>query len=280
MARATSHRAFTLVEMLVVVTIITILVSMLVPSMELAFESARQARCLSNQRTMGMALHDYARNFQSRFPDYPVIDNAATDRSAYDLRFRWSPADQARVPGGLGRLPTGNYLPQTQLGAVLHCPSLNNWRAPMLNTFDVAGTGMDQPWIPRSGTGWWGAGGSYWLDPAFARKRIISSYNWRGASWMNLNKTNMKVTDMGSGDVVLVDVADTNWARRAGEPGYHHPDAYNRAFGDLSAALFRDPERKVPALIQAYVSSRGFFDGWSNAAGEENVIYPHLATQK
>ncbi len=55
-----SRRAFTLVELLVVVAIIALLLSILLPAMEKARLIARMVSCLSNQRQIGMALQLYA----------------------------------------------------------------------------------------------------------------------------------------------------------------------------------------------------------------------------
>ena len=98
---ARSGRAFTVVELLVVIAIIAALIALLIPSMSSIRNTARTAKCLSNQRQIAQASISYTTANAGRFvsphtnPDLTVFQwNAGSGtptqgQSLYTLQHAW-----------------------------------------------------------------------------------------------------------------------------------------------------------------------------------------------
>ncbi|MGH7135643.1 MAG: DUF1559 domain-containing protein [Pirellulales bacterium] len=81
------RRAFTLIELLIVVAIIGGLVALLLPAVQAARESARRSQCADNLRQIGIALHAYHDTYKT-FPSGGWIKSA--DPTTANMNIGWS----------------------------------------------------------------------------------------------------------------------------------------------------------------------------------------------
>lgn len=111
-------RAFTLVELLVVIGIIALLISILMPALNRARESAKRAQCLSNLHQQGIYLSMYVNQYKGALPVGTYGDFAVMSYTIY-----------SQVPNeytGMGLLVPAGLVSQdveTADGKVFYCPT-------------------------------------------------------------------------------------------------------------------------------------------------------------
>jgi prepilin-type N-terminal cleavage/methylation domain-containing protein len=128
-----SRRAFTLVELLVVMAMIGILVALLIPAVQAARESARRANCASNLKQIALAAHEYHEARQTfptgRYGDY---DDPTAYGGAYENSTSWSWMADLLAYLEMGNVRTTGNIPSARLDqstatreTILHffCPS-------------------------------------------------------------------------------------------------------------------------------------------------------------
>ncbi len=90
-------KAFSLIEVLVVVAIIALLISLLLPSFSRARAQARSVQCSSNLRQIGMAMSAYSHDYADRFPIAQYVDERHREFVAWDTITPWTGDRRARA---------------------------------------------------------------------------------------------------------------------------------------------------------------------------------------
>jgi len=134
--RSGTRHGFTLVELLVVITIIGILIALLLPAVQAAREAARRSQCINNLKQISLALHNY-HDVNKCFPPgvVPPLNNQRELRQAGWLVRILPYLEQGAAYGKMtfngvdwtvqhGAQPNWSIIDQLRVGA-LNCPSSN-----------------------------------------------------------------------------------------------------------------------------------------------------------
>ena len=129
--------AFTLVELLVVISIIAVLIALLLPALARARQLALRVEGASNLQQVGIALHEYANEYRGQYP----LANIANYNFCNPNMWGWNNEDfkplaglyalfvgSYGVPGANQPLvnPRSGVLPDTYAGmSLLYCPDTN-----------------------------------------------------------------------------------------------------------------------------------------------------------
>ena len=112
-------KAFTIIELLVVVAIIAIFAAVLFPVFAKAREKARQATCAGNLRQLGMAFQQYTLDYDERLPSTYCCSQGINDKRGGWVAYNSFPAND---PGGRFDVKVGNLYPYVKNTQVYICP--------------------------------------------------------------------------------------------------------------------------------------------------------------
>ncbi len=147
------RRAFTLVELLVVIGIIAILIALLLPAMGTAREQAKTITCMSNMRTLGTALILYTNDNKGYFPRCEPTGGNTTDANLHTVKI-WGWVGFYNTPGAI---KYGTLYKYVNNPAIYRCPSDTELRR--LRTVSM--------------NGYLGSESTWWSTQPYAVKKII-----------------------------------------------------------------------------------------------------------
>ena len=106
------RRGFTLIELMVVISVIAVLVALILPAIQQAREAARRTQCKNNLRQIGLALQNYC-DLYGRFPSGYV---ASSDTTATTPGWGWGTMILPQLDAATGKVVQSG--PSSYVGCV------------------------------------------------------------------------------------------------------------------------------------------------------------------
>jgi prepilin-type N-terminal cleavage/methylation domain-containing protein len=237
-------RGFTIVELLVVIGIIALLVSILLPALASARESAKTVQCAAQLHQVGIAISSYATANRGMTPEWSIRHEYPVDPYAVD------PATP-NWPGPGWPILLERYMGQKPDGKIYNCPAYPG-ETPCINYF------MGARWM-------------YMQKPTFIRAMPLSRIKTSSTFVLSGDCTSQFYyaapfgTDASNKDDIDKDDAVTKCLVFFGESGgfsMHRRAGNNILFGDFHVASYKKYD---PSAITFSVDK---MQDWADVDGE------------
>ncbi|MFP4141353.1 MAG: prepilin-type N-terminal cleavage/methylation domain-containing protein [Phycisphaerae bacterium] len=169
-----SQKGFTLIELLVVIAIIALLVSILLPSLKQAKESAKSMYCKTNMRTVATAVRQYAHEENDLLVWYRVRPSGGFYPNGEFFT-------NMLVRKGVIEGQNINKVPASEDFSPFRCP--NGTDEPGGQFAGAWGGGIDNPNTDPAWKGWW-------YDPGWWEAGYPEVNETAVRTWYSLNATN------------------------------------------------------------------------------------------
>jgi prepilin-type N-terminal cleavage/methylation domain-containing protein len=235
--------AFTLVELLVVISVIAILLAILMPALSKARESAKRITCATNIRTLNAATIMYAGEYNNKIMPTILRANYSQARTENRLHRTWfTTTDTTGEVKEIGTGRGGGYfwnlgvLWRNKLikeGKIFFCTTnfIDKWYSYEAH----ANPSFPRAIQPTDGSGW-GVRVSYAYNP-----ESVSTHDSTASNRLPMYS---RLTEIKSGTILIVD--------NLYEKGAPHSGGWNLGWGDGSVTYFKNK------LVENIIKSGNF----------------------